>query len=199
MKLCASTLILVLLTVGKLFGQSPVYHQILKNFQADYVAHHEVVKGKDRKYFRFFPIDPSYSIKATFEKIADTIGFTMKTSGAVTKQYYKYGKVSFSLRDTLMELYLYQSKDLVKTDLYKDYLFIPFTDGTTGDESYGSGRYLDFTIGNITNNSLLIDFNKAYNPYCAYATGFHCPLPPKENFLKISIMAGEKVFGKSIH
>ena len=87
----------------------------------------------------------------------------------------------------------------MKTAEYKNYLFIPFTDLTTGDESYGSGRYMDFTTDSIQSNKLTLDFNKAYNPYCAYAIGFHCPLPPKENFLKVAIIAGEKVFGKAIH
>ena len=199
MKLFIATLVLVLITGTKLSGQPFNYNQNIKTFQANYVGTHEVVKGKDRKYFRFFPVDSAYRIRAIFEKIVDTTGFTMKTSGAITKQYYRYGKLSFSLRDTLLQLFLYQSKDLMKTDAYKNYLFIPFTDITSGDESYGSGRYLDFTIGDIANNGLVIDFNKAYNPYCAYASGFHCPLPPKENFLKINIIAGEKVFGKKSH
>jgi uncharacterized protein (DUF1684 family) len=191
MKLSITPLILVLITGTKLLAQTSGYNQNLKTFQANYVETHEVVKGKDRKYFRFFPVDSAYRIIARFEKIDDTIGFTMKTSGAVTKQYYRYGKLSFRLRDTLLELFMYQSRELMKTDAYKNYLFIPFTDITSGDESYGSGRYLDFTIGDIANNGLVIDFNKAYNPYCAYASGFHCPLPPKENFLKIRVIAGE--------
>lgn len=198
MKFFCITLIIVLLAHTDLSGQ-PVYIQDLKTFQKDYVNNHEVVKGKDKKFFRFFSIDPSYRINAWFEKIMDSIGFTMKTSGTITKQYYKYGKVSFSLRDTILHLFLYQSKDLMQTEKYRDYLFIPFTDITTGDESYGSGRYLDFTLDSIKNNTLTLDFNKAYNPYCAYATGFRCPIPPKENHLPVAIIAGEKTFGKSIH
>lgn len=198
MKFFCITLIIGLLAHTDLSGQ-PVYIQDLKTFQKDYVNNHEVVKGKDKKFFSFFSIDPSYRINAWFEKIMDSIGFTMKTSGTITKQYYKYGKVSFSLRDTILHLFLYQSKDLMQTEKYRDYLFIPFTDITTGDESYGSGRYLDFTLDSIKNNTLTLDFNKAYNPYCAYATGFRCPIPPKENHLPVAIIAGEKTFGKSIH
>ena len=192
------TLIVALLVYGNLSGQQ-VYVKEMKTFQQQYVANHEVVKGKDKKFFRFFSIDPSYRINALFEKMTDSIGFTMKTSGTITKHYYKYGKVSFSLRDTLLHLYIYQSKDLMQTEKYRDYLFIPFTDLTTGDESYGSGRYLDFTLDSIKNNTLTLEFNKAYNPYCAYATGFRCPIPPKENHLQVAMMAGEKTFGKSIH
>jgi len=198
MKMIISTLIVILLVTVNAKGQQ-AYIQNLKAFRADYVSTHEVVKGKDKKYFRFFAIDSLYRITGVFDKLEDSTGFTMKTSGTITKQYYKYGKVRFSLRDTILQLFIYQSKDLMKTAKYKDYLFIPFTDLTTGDETYGSGRYLDFAIDSIKNNTLVLDFNKAYNPYCAYASGYHCPLPPKENFLKMAIVAGEKVFGKSIH
>jgi uncharacterized protein (DUF1684 family) len=191
-------LILALLVYGNLTGQKP-YTQELKTFQEAYMANHEVVKGKDKKYFRFFPIEASYKINGAFEKLNDSIGFTMKTSGTITKHYFKYGTVTFSLKDTALQLFVYQSKDLMKTDQYKDYLFIPFTDLTTGDEAYGSGRYLDFTIDSIKNNLLALDFNKAYNPYCAYATGFRCPIPPRENYLPVAVRAGEKVFGKSMH
>ena len=80
--------------------------------------------------------------------------------------------------------------------LEKNYLFVPFTDLTSGGESYGGGRYLDFFMDDIKNNYLEVDFNKAYNPYCAYATGFNCPIPPAENDLPVSIIAGEKNFAK---
>jgi len=84
---------------------------------------------------------------------------------------------------------------MTSTD-YADYLFIPFTDNTSGNESYGGGRYLDYKISDIKNNKLLLDFNKAYNPYCAYTTGYNCPIPPAENDLKVAIKAGEKAFEK---
>jgi uncharacterized protein (DUF1684 family) len=76
---------------------------------------------------------------------------------------------------------------------------VPFGDATSGFESYGGGRYLDFTISDIKNNFLPIDFNKAYNPYCAYTAGYSCPIPPKENLLNASISAGEKNYGKPVH
>ena len=84
----------------------------------------------------------------------------------------------------------------MQTEKYRNYLFVPFTDATTGDESYGSGRYLEFYIADIQNNTLQLDFNKAYNPYCAYAAGYKCPIPPRENNLPLAIKAGEKNFAK---
>ncbi|MEI9956742.1 MAG: DUF1684 domain-containing protein [Ferruginibacter sp.] len=95
-----------------------------------------------------------------------------------------------------MQLTVYQSKSLTKNDQYKDYLFIPFTDATSGDESYGSGRYIDILTTDIKNNTVTIDFNKAYNPYCAYTTGYNCPIPPRENYLIVAVKAGEKSFAK---
>lgn len=76
---------------------------------------------------------------------------------------------------------------------------LPFTDITSGDESYGGGGYLDFRVGEIKNNVLVFDFNKAYNSYCAYAKGYNCPLPPRENYIAIAIRAGEKQFAKPTH
>ena len=155
------------------------------------------MKGKDAKYFHFFPINKAYNVSAYFERIFDSVGFTMNTSAGTVKYFYKYGRLDFMIDGKECLLYVYQGKDLMQTEQYKDYLFVPFTDATTGNESYGSGRYLEFYKKDIENNLLQIDFNKAYNPYCAYATGFKCPIPPRENRLTISIRAGEMNFGKT--
>ena len=176
--------------------QKDEYVGSIRDYQKNYITTHGVVKGNDRKYFRFFPVNANYNISGAFEKITDTTDITMKTSDGKTKHYFKYGRVNFTIAGNACKLFLYQSRDLMKTEKYKDYLFIPFTDSTTGDQSYGSGRYLDFFISDIHNNSLQVDFNKAYNPYCAYTTGFHCPVPPKENNLPVAIKAGEMAFGK---
>lgn len=173
------------------------YEDSIKAFQKNYVTTHEVVPKKDRKHFHFFPISRAYNVLCYFEKITDTIGFTMKTSANTLKHYYKYGRLDFLISDKECFLYVYQSKDLMQTTAYKNYLFVPFTDGTTGDESYGSGRYLDLYVSDIQNNSCQLDFNKAYNPYCAYSAGYKCPIPPKENNLTVAIKAGEKNFGKA--
>ncbi len=180
------------------YGQKN-YTAEINAYQTNYVNTHEVVKEKDKKYFSFFAIDSNYRVNAVFEKITDTIGFTMKTSGNSTNHYFKYGKISFIIKGAMLHLFVYQSKDLMKSKDYADYLFVPFTDLTTGNKTYGSGRYLDFTIPQIDNDTLLIDFNKSYNPYCAYSTEYHCPIPPKENLLPIGINAGEMNFGKAHH
>jgi uncharacterized protein (DUF1684 family) len=174
-----------------------MYTESVKAYQKNYVDNHEVVKGKDKKQFHFFPINKAYNVTGYFERIVDTVGFIMPTSAGTVKYFYKYGRLDFIINDNECILFVYQGKDLMATEKYKDYLFVPFIDATTGNESYGSGRYLEFYKSDIENNILQLDFNKAYNPYCAYATGFKCPIPPRENRLFIPIKAGEMNFGKS--
>ncbi len=190
-------LLIIFISQFAVAQKKDAYVESIKSYQKNYADAHEVVKKKDKKYFRFFPVSSTYNVSCSFEKINDSIGFTMKTSAKTLQFYYKYGRLHFNLLGTDCYLYVYQSKDLMKTKKYKDYLFVPFTDLTTGDESYGSGRYLEFYIPEIRNNILLLDFNKAYNPYCAYSTGFHCPIPPKENDLPVAVKAGEMNFGKT--
>ena len=82
---------------------------------------------------------------------------------------------------------------------YKDHLFLPFTDLTSGELTYSAGRYIDLKMSDIVENVVVIDFNKSYNPYCAYVSGkYNCPIPPKENQLPVSILAGEKNFLKPL-
>ena len=82
---------------------------------------------------------------------------------------------------------------------YQDYLFLPFTDSTNGNETYEAGRYIDLKMTDIAGNSVIIDFNKSYNPYCAYKSGYQCPVPPAENHLKTWVRAGEKKFAPEEH
>jgi uncharacterized protein len=187
-----------MLISGFAFAQKKdFYVESIKAYQKKYVDSHEVVKGKDKKHFHFFNINKAYNVSSYFERIFDTVGFTMPTSAGTVKYFYKYGRVDFMIDGKEYLLYVYQGKELMQTEQYRDYLFVPFTDATTGNESYGSGRYLEFYKRDIDNDSLQLDFNKAYNPYCAYATGFKCPIPPRENRLPVAIKAGEMIFGKA--
>ncbi len=172
------------------------YYSHLKNFRSKYVLRHEVVKSTDRKFLRFFLADYRYLINADFERINDTIGFPMLTSSGKSSKYFVYGKISFTFDEKTYKLYVYQSERLKSTRQYSNYIFIPFTDLTTGKESYGAGRYIDLSTKDVKGNVLTIDFNKAYNPYCAYSSGFSCPIPPRQNYLAFPVKAGERSFGK---
>jgi len=74
----------------------------------------------------------------------------------------------------------------------RETLFIPFKDATSGKETYGAARYLEIEETEV--GIFLVDFNKAYNPYCAYSEAYSCPFPPRENWLEVAIKAGEKKF-----
>lgn len=110
----------------------------------------------------------------------------MGTSDGKKKEYRKYGKLHFSIEGKEHVLSIYQS--LLNHPEYHDYRFLPFYDFTTGENSYGGGRYIDLHISK--GKTRIIAFNKVYNPYCACSTGYSCPLPPRENTLDISIEAG---------
>lgn len=176
------------------FGQS--YKDSMNVYIKDYVANHEVVKGDDKGKISFFPIDEKYRVLAQFQSTKNNQWFEMPTSGKLKKVFRLYGTLTFKINDTLVHMNLYQSQGLMGSEEYKNYLFLPFTDATTGVDTYESGRYIDLQISDIKNSQVLIDFNKAYNPYCAYVSGvYNCPIPPRENHLPVAILAGEKSFG----
>jgi uncharacterized protein len=174
------------------------YMDSIKAFRADYVQTHELLTTKAQKAsLSFYPPDPAYRLVARFEAYADSPWFSMPTSGATPQIQRKYGRLTFMIHDTVLHLMVYQSQALLQKAATRDYLFIPFTDATSGIDSYGAGRYIDGTTGDIRNGSLVLDFNKAYNPYCAYSAGYNCPIPPRENDLPVAIRAGEKNYRKA--
>lgn len=153
------------------------------------------LKSKDLKQFKaldFFPFDSSYIVKARLEKTPDSKWFNMKTTtGEVTVERI-YGIVYFELNGQSLKLNVYRSQESMQMGRINDYLFLPFLDDTNGDESYGGGRYIDLRIpeGDI----IEINFNRAYNPYCAYNEKYSCPIVPRENYLITKIEAGVKAF-----
>ncbi len=167
------------------------YIDSLSRFQQQYVEAHEVVTGANKTNMKFFPVQEQYRITAAFERTENSPWLLMNSTGTERKQYRVYGIIRFTLHDTAVELQIYQSRSLLTSEKYSEHLFIPFTDKTSGYETYGGGRYLDLNIGDISHNTYVIDFNKAYNPYCAYAAGYNCPIPPKENDLSVAVKAGE--------
>ncbi len=146
------------------------------------------------KSLDFYPIKEKYRVVAKFTKTPDAVPFKMQTTTDRAPEYVKYGEVEFILKGKNIKVNIYQSLRLRKTEKYKDYLFLPFRDLTSGKTSYGGGRYVDLKIPE--GDTMIIDFNKAYNPYCAYNHKYSCVIPPPENFIKVKIKAGVKKFGK---
>jgi len=143
----------------------------------------------------YYPVSQAYRIIADFEKFPLQENMQINTSTGVTRVFKKHGKATFQLNNSLHELLVLKSTDRLTADV----LFIPFTDETSGRETYGAGRYLDAEMSsNNGNNKIILDFNTAYNPYCAYNPTYECPLPPQENMLTIRIEAGEKNYEKAI-
>ncbi len=149
---------------------------------------------KGVKQLDFFDADPAYQVVAKFEPVEDAEPFDMATYAGTTQPYVTYGILHFELNGTKHELTVYRSLRLRNMPGYQDYLFLPFKDSTNGELTYGGGRYLDFRTGDIQDFELALDFNKAYNPYCAYSDGYQCPIPPVENHLNVAIPVGEKAY-----
>ncbi|GAA3652721.1 DUF1684 domain-containing protein [Flavivirga jejuensis] len=155
------------------------------------------LKDKDRKHFEgldFFKFDSTYVVTADFKRTPNEKPFKMKTTTTRLPEYVKYGELTFELKGGHYKLNIYQNQGLKEKEGFEDYLFLPFLDETNGLESYGGGRYIDTRIPE--GDTMVIDFNSAYNPYCAYNDKYSCPLVPRNNYLKIKIEAGVKVFGK---
>ncbi|WP_111706505.1 DUF1684 domain-containing protein [Lutibacter citreus] len=147
------------------------------------------------KSLEFFTIDKNYRVKATITLTPKSPIFEMQTTTDRLPLYKKYGIAKFELNGEKLELSIFQNQDLKLNFEYKNYLFIPFNDATNGKLSYSGGRYIDLEIPQKKdNNTIIIDFNKSYNPYCAYNNKFSCPVPPSENILPIEINAGIKLF-----
>ena len=149
--------------------------------------------AKDTALLDFFPADQAWQVTATFERTPDAKPFEMPTYSGKKKPFVRYGYATFTVAGKDYKLALYQNLRVVKMDAYKDYLFLPFKDHSNGATTYGGGRYLDFRTADISGTgTIVLDFNKAYNPWCAYSDGYNCPIPPVENHLNTSVDAGER-------
>lgn len=155
------------------------------------------LKQEDFAFLRFYEPDEKFKVECTFIATKKGKPFELPTSAGKTKTYVKFGELRFEIDGQKHKLAVYQSLSLKAMPQYRDYLFVPFKDMTNGKESYGGGRYLDLRMKDIENDKIYLDFNKAYNPYCAFSAGYSCPIPPKENHLKTAIEAGEKNFEKN--
>lgn len=150
---------------------------------------------KDRTDFKgldFFPIDKAFIVEAKFTKSKNEKSFEMKTTTDRMPLYVKYGEVSFTINGENFKLNVYQNLELIKRPGFKKHLFLPFSDLTSGNETYGGGRYIDLEIPK--GKTIIIDFNQAYNPYCAYNPKYSCPIVPAENELLTNVNAGVKKF-----
>ncbi|HVC27713.1 MAG TPA: DUF1684 domain-containing protein [Nitrososphaerales archaeon] len=141
----------------------------------------------DFQGLRYFEPDPAFRFEAKLQRYRNEPSAMMTTSKGTRQLFNKAGRFDLEVEGQPVPLQAYQSAEREDLDL-----FIPFKDATSGKETYGAARYLDMRVEHDDN--YLVDFNYAYNPYCAYSEGYVCPLPPAENWLRAAVRAGEKKY-----
>ncbi len=136
---------------------------------------------------RYFEPDPALRFEAKLQRYPDPASVIMTTSKGTRQLFNKVGYFELLIDGQAVRLEAYQSAEREDASI-----FVPFRDTTSGKESYSAARYLDLEVQH--DDEYAVDFNYAYNPYCAYSEDYVCPLPPRENWLTVSILAGEKKY-----
>ena len=152
----------------------------------------EIITYAEEYGLDFFEVDSSFVVKAMLERTPKADFFGMKTTTERLSRERIYGVLTFELKGQPVQLNLYQGEEHLQTEGFEDYLFLPFLDDTNGDSTYGGGRYIDLRIPG--GNTIMIDFNTSYNPYCAYNEKFSCPIVPRINRIDMPINVGEKSY-----
>lgn len=149
--------------------------------------------GKAFKKLHYFKPDSTYRVQARLERLQGQLPFKMPATGNKLQTYVAYGRLHFTLAGQQLTAMVYQNLDLIARDSsYRNYIPLFFKDTSNGKATYGGGRYLELHIP--AGDTLVVDFNYAYNPYCAYSDHYSCPIPPKENHLPVAILAGERKY-----
>jgi uncharacterized protein len=183
------------------FASAQSYVDSIAKFRAQYVRDllaekRKPIEPKDTKYIRFFNPDVRYKLLAEVVQTQGRPPFLVQTHSGKQKTFTEYGTLNFVIDGENYQLHAYQILDPVSGNKGGTELFVPFNDLTNYETTYGGGRYLDLDTKDIINGYIVVDFNKCYNPYCAYSEGFSCPIPPAKNRLRVAIPAGEKMFTK---
>lgn len=169
------------------------YTDSLNAFRTKYTEDLYPIIKQDTAHIHFYALQPAFRVKAKVTLLQDQPVFQLATSSGKIKEAKQYALLSFTLKGKACKLYAYQILSLLNKEETAKHLFLPFTDLSSGKESYGGGRYIDLELDDIAaDKTVTIDFNKAYNPYCAFTTGYNCPIPPRENYLPVMIKAGER-------
>lgn len=139
---------------------------------------------------KYYPVDPKFKIIADLTPVEEKNVVVLATSDGKEERYAEYAYAEFDFNGLHNKLLILE---MIEMGPFRGKLFLAFGDETSGGETYGAGRYLD--VAKVKGSqTITLDFNTAYNPYCAYADKFSCPFPPPENLLKIAIPAGEKTY-----
>jgi len=181
-------------------SSNEVYNKSLIEYRKEnnkfYLSDNSPLLEEDKKNFvglNYFPVKADYAFWANYSKYENPDTIVMPTTTERTILMVNDGALTFNLKDTVCTLQVYYDVLRFRKNNSKDY-FLPLGDGTSGMESYGGGRYLELDSLRNEGKEIWLDFNKLYNPYCAYNHKFSCPIPPKENLLEVHIAAGERNF-----
>jgi uncharacterized protein len=192
--------IILLVTIFYGFNQSQNDPAYIEQIASDRYEKDQYMRTADDSPFakskseftglKYFEPDLNYRIVASLEYVEGRKVILLPTSDGKEQRYMDYAYAEFNLDGVSNRLLILEVMDLGP---FRGKLFLAFGDETSGKETYGAGRYLD--IDKVPGaNTITLDFNNAYNPYCAYDNSFSCPLPPRENLLKVAIKAGEKIY-----
>jgi uncharacterized protein (DUF1684 family) len=151
----------------------------LKNGEESPILNKEAFSG-----LSYYPYNPIFAIDCKVKKAEKNRRITLQMTDGTEEELSYFGEIEGQVQGETIQLSLYQHDN--------GDLFLPFKDKTAPQETYGGGRYLDIPISSLHDSGILINFNYAYHPYCAYNKNFACPVPPKENNLSIRIEAGER-------
>jgi uncharacterized protein (DUF1684 family) len=154
---------------------------------------HSPIPPEEREAFEglaYYPIDGAYRFERPLDRHDEPESLTVGTSTGGEREYHRWGEFHVDVDGESVTVQAY------KADPADDRLWVPFRDETSGGETYGAGRYLDLEADThrTDEGTWILDFNEAYNPTCAYADQYECPLPPAENWLPVRIEAGEKAY-----
>jgi uncharacterized protein (DUF1684 family) len=157
------------------------------------VSFQSPISSKEREKFiqlDYYPINPDYYFELELKEYSEKEILEIQDTGGKQRQFLRWGEFRFVIGNEKCNLQAYKSSS------EEERLFIPFKDLTSGNETYGAGRYLDLTPEeNLTSDAKwILDFNRAYNPWCAYSKKYSCPFVPPENYLNVKILAGEKKY-----
>jgi uncharacterized protein (DUF1684 family) len=170
-----------ILKINKLREEKDYYMRT--SSESPFSGHEESFNG-----LKYYPADAKYRINAALSKIDNPKTIVLPTSDNKDKRYLEYAYAEFDLDGRHCKLLILE---IMEMGPYRGTLFLAFGDATSATETYGAGRYLD--IKKVSGStSITLDFNEAYNPYCAYNDDFSCPFPPRENLMEVAIKAGEK-------
>lgn len=186
----------IIITIYNFQGTNTNTEGYLENIESDRAEKNELFKnGEDsplteeqKELFTelsYFPINEKYKVKAELHRNSGEMKIKMAITDGSQREYFIYGNAHIHLEGKEIDVTIYKP-----VDAEEDYLFLPFYDNTSADLTYGGGRYVEPEI--LSKDAIEIDFNKAYNPYCAYNGKYRCPIPPRGNSIDVSILAGEK-------